>query len=192
MESNTLSSFGEIENQDQIITLKSVVDGTLVKIDKISLRHCKLIHDILQDFGDSEEFDAPNDPNMTGENLKHIAEFAMHYRDSDPVAVPKPLKQYNISKTYGEWEQNFISKFLKTETDDPSAIFSLIAAADCIQCDALVELGASHLACVIKDLSGKQWLDYFGLQEDMTDDDVKKMHEDYTKKKQEEREKQNI
>jgi|LauGreDrversion4_2_1035121.scaffolds.fasta_scaffold1060101_1 hypothetical protein len=191
MESNKLiseikgniSNCEEIKNPDKIITLKTPHDQKSIKIDRKSLRHLKLIHETLMDFEDYEEIDVPSDPHLNFENLSYIVEYATHYRNTEPPVVGKPLIDYSISFTYGKWEEEFVSKFLKTENDDTANIFSLMKGADCIQCYSLVELIASHIACIIKDLSGKQWLDFFGLKEDMTQEEVQQMEEEYRNKR---------
>jgi hypothetical protein len=182
-ENKNISFIEEIKNPDKIITLKTPFDQKSINIDRKSLRHLKLMHETLLDFDDYEEIDVPNDPNLNIQNLTYIVEYAIHYRDSEPPVVSKPLLDYSIAFTYGKWEEIFVSKFFKDEKDDPTIIFSIMKGADCIQCYSLVELIASHIACVIKDLSGQQWLDYFGLKEDMTEEEVINMEEEYRNKR---------
>lgn len=166
------------------IKLVSLVDGIKVDIDIRGARLAGLIKNLLEEYQNEQELQIPE---VSGDDLKHIAEFLEHYKESDPVEVPKPLPKYDIAETYGEWDAKFISKFI-----DKANLWKLMEAANYLDCKPLLELAASHVACTIKDLSGKEMLDYFGLEEDMTEEEVKKMEEDFLKEREAEREKERL
>lgn len=163
-----------------VVTLVALKDGTKVDIDPKSARHSGLIKNLLEEYKDEKEIQIPE---VNGGVLKSICKFLEHYNETDPVDVPKPLPKYDIKETYGEWDDEFIAQF-KEKAD----IWELMEAANYIDCKPLLELAASKVAIQIKDYSGKEILDYFGLEEDMTDEDVKKMEEEFEKKREAERE----
>ena len=68
-------------------------------------------------------------------------------------------------------------------------LFKLMEAANYLDCRSLLELACSKVAVMIKDYSGKEMCDYFGLEEDLTEEQAKKFIEDFEKQREEERKK---
>ncbi len=162
----------ESTNHDNIITLVSK-EGAKIEIFTHSCRLSGLFKTFVEDFKEEKEIPIPD---IEEEYLKSIADFLNHYIDNDPIEVVKPLPKYDISETYGKWEDEFISKF-----SDRTRINRLMEIANFIDCRSLLELSASKVACIIKDFSGQEILEYFGLQEDMTDEDEKRMQDEFEK-----------
>jgi hypothetical protein len=163
-----------------MLSLISGKDQTKVEIFRSSARLSGLLKNILEEYSEEKELSIPE---IDGEYLKHIADFLNHYKDSNPKEVQKPLEKYDIASLYGEWEDNFISQFSK----DKKYMWGLMEAANFLDCKALLELSASKIACSIQKLSGEEMLEYFELDEDMTDEDVRKMEEDFEKEMEEKR-----
>jgi S-phase kinase-associated protein 1 len=171
---------------EEMITLVSVKDGAKVKIFNKAARLSGFLKGLLEEYQDENEIQIPE---IKGNNLQYISEFLNHYKDDDPTDVSKPIAKYDISETYGKWDDEFISQFINK---DKFELWELMEAASFLDCKPLLELAASKIACMVKDYSGKELMEYFGLEEDMTDDDVKKMEEKFEKEKDEEREKERL
>jgi hypothetical protein len=165
---------------DNVVTLISIKDNTKVEVSTKSARHAGLLKNLLEEYKDEKELSIPE---VDGVNLKYIADFLNFYKDTEPVDVPKPLEKYDIAETYGKWDDEFISQF-----NEKKALWDLMEAANYLDCKPLLELAASKVACMIQDLTGHQMLEYFELEEDMTDEDVIKMEADFEKEKDAERE----
>jgi S-phase kinase-associated protein 1 len=163
------------------VCLVSVKDGTKVDIDPRGARLSGFLKGLLEEYKDEKEIQIPE---IKGEFLKHIGTFLNHYKEEEPKDVPKPLPKYDIAETYGKWDDEYIKQF----ESDKYQLWELMEAANYLDCKPLLELCASKVAVTIKDYSGKEILDYFGLEEDMTDEDVKKMEEEFEKEREAERE----
>ena len=153
------------------VTLIAIKDNTKVEVSTKSARHAGLLKNLLEEYKDEKELSIPE---VDGENLKYIAAFLNNYKDTDPVEVSKPLDKYDIAETYGKWDDEFISQFTEKKP-----LWDLMEAANYLDCKPLLELAASRVACMIKDLTGHEMLAYFELEEDMTDEDVVQMEADF-------------
>jgi hypothetical protein len=161
------------------LNLISTKDNTKIQIFKQSARLSGLLKNILEEYNGEEEISIPE---IDGEYLIPIAEYLNHYKNSDPKTVPKPLEKYDVAALYGKWEDEYITKLLDK---GKKYIWGLMEAANFFDCKDLLELSASKVACTIKNLSGHEMLEYFELEEDMTEDDVRKMEDDYEKEMEE-------
>jgi hypothetical protein len=164
------------------ISLVALKDGTKVEIDKACVRHSTLLKNLVEEYKDDNEVSIPE---LDGSTLKHICEYLAHYKETDPIDVKKPLEKYDIKEMYGEWEDTYIKQF----ENDKAALWKLLEGANYIDCKNLLELGCSKVAVQIKDYSGKEMCDYFGLEEDLTEEEAQKFIEEYEKKIEEEKEK---
>jgi hypothetical protein len=151
----------------------SQVDGTSVIIDKRSTRLSTLLKHLEEDYQENEI----QIPNISGQYLIYIAEYLNHYNLKDPPKVEKPLKIYDISQMYGKWEDQFISEFCNNKKE----LWELINHANFLGCESLLDLACSKIAVYIKDFSPKKTLEYFGIIEDLTEDEAKKMHIEFEK-----------
>jgi S-phase kinase-associated protein 1 len=164
------------------VTIVAIKDGTKIDIDRKCVRLSGLLKNLSEEYKDDNEMPIPE---IDGDVLKKIAGYLEHYKDEDPKDVPKPLVKYDIKETYGEWDENYISEF----ANDKAFMFRLMEAANYLDCRSLLELACSKVAVLIKDYSGKDMCEYFGLEEDLTEDQAKKFIEDFEKQKEEERQK---
>jgi hypothetical protein len=165
------------------ISLVATKDGTKVDIEKVCLRHSELLNNLVQEYKDDNEISIPE---LEGSTLKQVCEYLAHYKETDPAHVPKPLEKYDIKEMYGEWEDNYMKPF---ETDR-AMMFKLLEGANYIGCQKLLDLATSKVAIMIKDLSGKEICDYFGLPEDLTEEEKQKMIEDWEREQDEKKDKE--
>ena len=169
---------------EKSINITCTIKGksTSVEIDIRSIRLSKLLSNLLEEFKNEEEL---NISEIDGETLKIIAEYLNHYAEKEPKEVSKPLVRYEIDFLYGTWEKKFIYKF-----KEKYQIWRILEAANYLGISSLLDLGSSYVACLIRDYSSKEILDYFELEEDMTEQEVEQMEEEYRKKLIDEKEEQ--
>jgi hypothetical protein len=163
-------------------SLISSKDNTKIQIFKQSARLSGLLKNILEEYNEDNGDEDITIPEIEGQYLIPLAEFLNHYRDFNPRTVPKPLEKYDIADLYGVWEEEYITKIIQKGKKN---IWGLMEAANFFDCKDLLELSASKVACTIKNLSGHEMLEYFELQEDMTEEDVIKMEDDFEKEMEE-------
>lgn len=160
---------------DQVI-LVSTEDGTKVSVSKQALRLSGFLTNLL------ECYEANTDllvPDISGEMLKSLCEFLDHYKSDDPRVVVKPLREKDIKSAYGEWEAEFVAPF----TENRDKIKKLMEIADTIDCKPLLELCASAVALHIQELPVSEMLEYLGLKENLTEDEHKKLIEEFNEKR---------
>jgi hypothetical protein len=141
-------------------------DGTTVTIEKSSTRLSTLLQ--------ASEEPVISLPEVDGTTLNYICEYLTHYKDINPQEVHKPLEHYDIGALYGEWDYNFMQQF-----ENKGEIWKLLEAAEFMGCESLMSLATSVVAIQIKDYSGHELCEYFGLEEDLTEQEAKQYVEEY-------------
>jgi S-phase kinase-associated protein 1 len=164
------------------VTIVAIKDGTKIELDRKCVRLSGLLKNLEEEYKEDNEMPIPE---IDGDVLKKIVVYLEHYKDEDPKDVPKPLVKYDIKETYCEWDEEYISEF----SSDKAFMFRLMEAANYLDCRFLLELACSKVAVMIKDYSGKQMCEYFGLEEDLTEEQAKKFIEDFEKQREDERQK---
>jgi hypothetical protein len=69
-------------------------------------------------------------------------------------------------------------------------MWELLEAANYLDIKPLLDLATAKVALKIKDLNGTEILDYFNLEEDLTEEEARIMEEEFEKKQRDEREQQ--
>jgi hypothetical protein len=158
------------------LNLVCLVDNKRISIDERSTRLSNFLNNLKEEYQDSDLLV----PEIPGEYMEYIADFLNTYKDHEPVNVQKPLKKFSISESYGKWDEDYISKFNK------QTLFNLMSHAHFIDCQSLIELASSQVAVMIKDLTETEIQEFFGLENDLTDEEAKRMQEEFEKEKEEE------
>ena len=162
----------ELVSHNRIILI-SLNDGVEIDVHRDSCRLSTLLKNILDDFPYEEL--GYKIPNIDGEYLKYIGQYLNNYIENDPKIVQKPLLNYDISLTYGIWEDGYMSQF----NDEKKVLWKLLDKANFFGLDCLTELICSKIACIIHKLDGMEMLKYFELKEDMTDEDIIQMDKEF-------------
>lgn len=164
------------------VTLVAIKDGIKVDVNRKSIRLSGLLKNLLEEYKEENEISIPE---IDGEILKKIAIYLNHYSEHNPVEVPKPIPKYNISETYGEWDD----KYLKDHLSEREILMKTLEASNYIDCKSLLDLICSSIAIHIKDLPGKEICDYLGLEEDVTEEEAQQIIAEHEKQKEEEKQK---
>ena len=77
---------------DKEIKLKSN-DEQVFTIKESAVKRSRLVEGILADYEDNTEVPLPD---VNGKTLKRIVDYLIHYENSEPKAIPKPLKNSNL------------------------------------------------------------------------------------------------
>ena len=166
-------------------------DGIKVTIDSKSAEKSGLLRGLIMDY--SEDCDIPV-PSITGEVLKKVIEWLIHWKDEEPKAIAKPLPSANLKDVTEEWNADFINV-----TELPTN-YDIINAANYMDIKPLLELSCARVASLMKNKTVEQIREFFNIPIDMTEEDQKKMEDEYRQEKlkkqeeqrQEEENRQNI
>lgn len=143
-------------------------DNIKVTIDSKSAVRSYLLKNLLQDY--TEENDIPM-PDIKGEVLKKCVEFMIHYKDSDPKEITRPLPSPNLFDVTDEWDVNFISGI------DLDSVFDIINASNYLDLKPLLDLACARIASIIKGKSASEIRSIFNLENDLTEDEIKEFEE---------------
>ena len=114
-------------------------DNKVVELSSKAASKSGLLRGIIEDYPEDTEFPLNN---VNGVTLEKVKEYLIHYQDSEPKTVEKPLKK-EFKDCVDDWDYNFIG-------DDNSSILSLILAANFMDIKPLLELGSAKVASKIR------------------------------------------
>jgi S-phase kinase-associated protein 1 len=143
-------------------------DGIKVSIDEKSASRSTLVKGLLQDY--QEEKDIPM-PEVRGDVLKKVVEYLIHYKDSEPREIPKPLPSANLVENTDEWDANFINSI------DLDTTFDLINTANYMDIKPLLDLSCAKVASVMKNKTAEEIRNMFNIECDLTEEELKEYEE---------------
>ena len=123
---------------EKTIKVKSS-DGKVIELSTKAASKSKLLNGIIEDFPEDSEFPLKN---INGATLEKVKEYLVHYQDSEPRQIEKPL-QKDFKDCVDEWDYKFIG-------DDNTQILSLISAANFMDIRPLLDLAAAKVATLIR------------------------------------------
>jgi hypothetical protein len=166
--------------EDQRILTLMCNDGTKVDIDSVSSEKSGLLKRLMGDFSDNNIL--LNNDEVDGETCKAIVEYLIHYKDT-PVEnikeIWKPLKTIVMKDvTHGDiWAADFIDKF------QPLDLITLANASSFFELPTLSNLVCAKIATFFYKYQDDpaKLRETFNLDEDMTEEDIRKIKEEEEK-----------
>lgn len=143
-------------------------DGIKVTIDEKSASRSTVIKGLLQDFQEDREIPMPE---VRGDVLKKVVEYLIHYRDSEPREIPKPLPSANLIEVTDEWDVTFINAI------DLDTTFDVINAANYMDIKPLLDLACAKVASVMKGKTAEEIRNMFNIECDLTEEELKEYEE---------------
>ena len=123
---------------EKTIKVKSS-DGKVIELSTKAASKSKLLSGVIQDYPEDSEFPLNK---INGETLEKVKEYLVHYQDSEPRQIEKPLPK-DFKDCVDEWDYKFIG-------DDNTQILAIIFAANFMDIKPLLELAAAKVATLIR------------------------------------------
>ena len=123
---------------EKTIKVKSS-DGKVIELSTKAASKSKLLSGVIQDYPEDSEFPLNK---INGATLEKVKEYLVHYQDSEPKQIEKPLPK-DFKDCVDEWDYKFIG-------DDNDQILALIFAANFMDIKPLLELAAAKVATLIR------------------------------------------
>jgi len=119
-------------------------DKQQFEIDRKSAKLCQFIQVVIKGDQDAKIIDTPQ---VTGDILKHVAEYLKKHEGVEPEALPMPVRSTQMKDvTPFPWDGEWIDKF------QPADVFEIILAANYLDVKPLLHLGCAKIATEIKKL----------------------------------------
>ena len=150
---------------EKTIKVKSS-DGKVIELSTKAASKSKLLNGIIEDFPEDSEFPLKN---INGATLEKVKEYLVHYQDSEPRQIEKPL-QKDFKDCVDEWDYKFIG-------DDNTQILSLISAANFMDIRPLLDLAAAKVATLIRGTTTESIRKDFEIN-DISEEEDKQMQND--------------
>ena len=123
---------------EKTIKVKSS-DGKVIELSTKAASKSKLLSGVIQDYPEDSEFPLNK---INGETLEKVKEYLVHYQDSEPRQIEKPLPK-DFKDCVDEWDYKFIG-------DDNTQILAIIFAANFMDIKPLLDLAAAKVATLIR------------------------------------------
>ena len=146
------------------IILKSS-DNQQFNIDVKSAKRSGYISDLMGKHKGENEFIIPE---VEAKILTKIIEYLIHYKEKEPKKIKRPLKDSKIEKFLDKWDYNFITSFALADCVD------LLNAATFMEIESLLRLMCARIASIMMELPIKQVRQIFGIETDMSDEEIEK------------------
>jgi S-phase kinase-associated protein 1 len=142
-------------------------DGQKVQIERKAAERAGIIKDMLQDFDGNSEIPVTD---VWGEILKKVVDYLVHYSDTEPRELPKPLPSADLREVTDEWDVKFID--INNDT-----IFDIINAANFLSIKPLLDLSCAKIAVQMKGKTAQEIRDLFGIENDLSEEELKEYEE---------------
>ena len=158
-------------------------DNKKVQIDSKSAERSTLLKGLIQDY--SEDSDIPM-TDIKGEILQKIVDWLIHWKDTEPKLIPKPLPTAEFKESTEEWNVDWITKFSLEQN------YEIIVAANYMDIKPLLDLSCARIAIEFKGKTIEQIRETFQIPIDMTDEEQKQIEDEYRQEKQKKMEEQRL
>ena len=156
-----LLSPGTYSPEIMTITLKSS-DGQQLLIDVKSAKRSTYIADLIEEHKGETEFLIPE---VEAKILKKIVEYLIHYKDTEPKDIKRPLNDSKIEKILDKWDYTYITSFALADCVD------LLNAATFMDIQPLLRLMCARIAALMIELPLDEVKTTFGIECDMTEEE---------------------
>ena len=149
-----------------IIKLKSS-DGESFDVDVDIAKQSVTIRTMLEDLGmdlENDSTEAVPLPNVTGNILNLVIEWAKHYKE---VSTKSQSEKYEIT----DWDKKFFHV-------DKDTMYHLILAANYLEIKDLMDVGCQMIADSIKGKSPEQLREMFNIECDFTEEELKQVQKE--------------
>ena len=143
-------------------------DNQKIQIDSKSAERSHLLKGLIADYNQKDDIPLPD---IKYDILKKVVEYLAHYKDKEPVQIPKPLPSPDLKEVTEEWDVNFINGM---ELD---SVFDLINAANYMDISSLLDLACAKIASLMKGKSAAEIRAMFNIECDLTEDELKEYEE---------------
>ena len=152
---------GSYSPEIMTITLKSS-DGQQFQIDIKSAKRSTYIADLIEEHKGETEFLIPE---VEAKILKKIVEYLIHYKETEPRDIKRPLKDSKIEKILDKWDYTYITSFALADCVD------LLNAATFMDIQPLLRLMCARIAALMIELPLDEVKTTFGIECDMTEEE---------------------
>lgn len=170
------------------ITIKCKEDGTSFEVNTNTIKRSNFLNDICREYPDEKVIEIPD---VNGPTMTLIVEWLQKHEEVAPKLPPQPLRNYDLAEVVGSWESEYMDRVYNKSYN---GLFQFLNAANFLDISPLIELASAKTACLTKDLTPKEFKELFKIEEDCTEEDIKKIEEEVLKEReiQKEKERQRI
>lgn len=143
-------------------------DGQKIQIDSKSAERSALLKGLLVDYDQKEDIPLPD---IKFDILKKIVEYLVHYKDTNPKEIPKPLPNANLLEVTDQWDVDYINAM---ELD---SVFDLINAVNYMDIPPLLDLSCAKIASLMKGKTAEEIRAMFGIENDLTEQELQEYDE---------------
>ena len=148
-----------------LIKLKSQ-DGKIFEVNEKCLHMSKFLKDLI----DNELLDPTQEIEVKvddGKTLSKIIDYLKHYETEKPREIPRPLPNGDLKSFLSDWDYKFINPLSMEECID------LVNSANILEISSLIDLASARLASEMMSGTIEEVRAKFGVDPNMTEDELK-------------------
>jgi S-phase kinase-associated protein 1 len=166
------------------IEIKCAVDSTSFKLTTGIIKRSNFLRNLCEEYESESVIDIPD---IKGSIMSLVVEWLQKHSDTEPKLPPQPLRNYDIAEVVGKWEDEFMDKVYNKNFNN---LFEFLNAVNFLDIPALLELASAKTACLTKDLTPKEFKELFKIEEDCSEEDLKKIEQEVLNEREIQKEKE--
>ena len=149
-----------MDNTDNIFINLVSSESYMIPIEIKAAKKSNFINNFINDYpNENIEFNTIN-----YSTLKKVAEYLVHYKDSEPREIRQPLPKKEFKDCVDMWDYEYIN--ISNEN-----VLEIMLAANFMDIKPLLELTCAKIASVIKGKSTKEIQDLLNIESDCNEDE---------------------
>jgi len=108
---------------------------------------------------------------VRAEVLKKVVDYLVHWKESDPKEIPRPLPSNNLKEATDAWDADYI------DSVDLDTVFDIINCANYMDIKPLLDLSCAKIASIMKGKTAEEIRNIFNIECDLTEEELKEYEE---------------
>lgn len=157
-------------------------DGKTFEAEQSLLERSGYFKNLFQTYESETEITLPEE--FSSKHFGLIMEWLEAHKDESSIVIPtQPLRTYDYVESVGKLEDEFFEKIFDKNYDNLTAFLETVHTLDI---KPLLEQGAAKVACLIKDFTAEEFVKTFHIEENCTEEDLKKIEQEVLEQRQKE------
>lgn len=143
-------------------------DKKIIQVNKEIMLHSQYIKGLLADLGEQE--DVLSLQEIDSETFNLVIEYLTHHKDT-PEMTDEELEEFKLSDKLDPFDEKYFAM-------DQTSLFSVIRAANFLNCTRLLNCACKAVALLIRGKSTEEIRDVFGIVNDFSPEEEEKIRQE--------------
>ena len=159
-------------------------DGKVFEVPQSQLERIGYFKNLFQTYEGETEISLPEEYKSL--HFQYIIEWLEAHKDESLIVEPsQPLKSYDYVVEVGKLEDEFFERIWDKNYDN---LTSFLEAVSSLDIKKLMDQGCAKLACLVEPMENEEFMKTFNIEENCTEEDMRKIDEEVEEQRAKERE----